>query len=179
MKVAVANVHRAAQGLKEATELFLAALNVLDGTVQEAPLLLGTKKTKSVPPLASFVARKNFRDASVVDGVSIYATSVGFKKNLLGVVETETPGAMLCMRKMKKGAGGEAVHQELGAAREIALGHFWEMLKSRPRSFIVARCHRQFVWAHWRVDRNGWSIGVWPFTSRRFMLEPGDSVITG
>lgn len=180
MEIAVEDLGRMARLLQESAEQFISALQALsDNTATETPVLLGPKRARTMPPISVFVAENYFCDMSTVDGVNIYFVSEGFKRDFLGVEEVNVPEVALSVRKMKKGADGEAVNRELGKAQDIALGHVWELLKIKSKPFIVARCYGQFVWAHWRIDREGWSIGICPLTSRRLKLEVEDVVVTG
>lgn len=180
MEVAVENLNRTALSLKEAAEQFIAALQVLGGnSIKGIPSLLGPKRTRTMPAIHNFVAEKHFCDDDTVDGVKIYLTSESFKKNFRRVVEKDVPSTAICVRKLRKGAYGESVHKELGVPQGIALSHFWELLKNRSRPFFVVLCHGKFICAHWRQDREGWSIDVFPVTGRLLMMYTGDFVVTG
>lgn len=178
MDIPVEDLEWVAHNPKDAMALFIAALKERRGVAKEVPSgLFETMKARTVSPPSVFIAKKHFR-SPVVDGVRIYSLGEDFKHDFLGIEERDTPGIKLRMHKLKKGAYGETVYQDLDGG-EIALGHFWELLKSNPRPFVAAPCRGQFVFAHWRIDRNGWLVDACPFTSRRLRMEMGDRVATG
>ena len=125
-----------------------------------------------VPGVAVFVAKKMFRE-----GNGIYALSEDFKRSLLGVIEEGVAPATLRIQELQKGLSGEAVYAALDIV-EIALAHFLELLKNKSTTFIIVRCHGQFLLAHWRADREGWFIDVSPYLNCQLNLEAGDRVVT-
>lgn len=124
-----------------------------------------------------FVARKKFREGKTTDGVKVYALGDGFKTDFFGLVERNLNPTMLRIQHLKKSDRGEVVHSKLGG-KEVFLAHFWGLLKLDPKPFVVAPCHGQFVFAHWRIDREGWFVDSCPITTRRFRLEEGDQIGT-
>ena len=130
----------------------------------------------NVPGVAVFVAKKKFREGNV-DGVRIYSFSEGFESSFLGVTEKDVPLAILRIEELHKSLSSEDVCTGLRGP-EIALAHFWELLRKKSTTFAIARCHGQFVCAHWRVDRKGWFLDASPFVNRRLKLEAGDRVVT-
>jgi len=130
----------------------------------------------NVPAIDTFVAKKKFH-AGNVDGVKIYSFSEDFESSFLGVTEKDVPLAILRIEKLQKSLSSEDVCTGLRGP-EIALAHFWELLKKKSTTFVIARCRGQFVSAHWRVDRSGWFLDASPFVNRRLKLEAGDRVIT-
>lgn len=131
----------------------------------------------NVPAVDTFVAKKKFCEGSVIGGVRIYALSEDFKSSFLGVTEKSIAPAILRIEELQKSLSNEDVCTGLRGP-EIALAHFWELLKKKSTTFTIARCHGQFVCAHWRIDRNGWFLDASPFVNRRLKLQVGDRVVT-
>jgi len=131
----------------------------------------------NVPGVPEFVAKKKFREGKIIDGVSVYSFSEDFKSIFLSVTEKNVVPAILRIQELQKDLSGEAVYAELDTA-EIALAHFWELLKKHSTTFTAAPCRGQFIYAHWRADRMGWFIDVSPYLNRRIKLEAGDRIVT-
>jgi len=128
-----------------------------------------------VPGVAVFDARKKFREG-VTDGVRIFAFSERFKNSLLSVTEKDVPPAILRIEELQKNLSNEDVCTGLRGP-EIALAHFWELLRKKSITFTIVRCRGQFLIAHWRADREGWFIDVSPLNCQLY-LEVGDRVVT-
>lgn len=129
-----------------------------------------------VPFIIKFVAEKKFRAGMTTDGVKIHSLSEDFKRRFLGVTEENVLHARLRIDEVQKCLSSEAVDAGL-RGQEIALAHFWELLKKRT-TFTIVRCHGRFVCAYWRPDRRGWFLDSSPSLNRRLTLQGGDHMIT-
>ena len=109
-----------------------AMLDRINSLKPETPTpLLARVDTIEVPAVARFVAADHFK--SGVAGITFWFGD-NFKRHFLGKVEENVPAATLAINRLNRSSVDGPIRRELGAEREeIALAHFYELIKNQPR----------------------------------------------
>ncbi len=143
------------------------------GATAQAPVpgkLLELVKLVPVSAVMEFRAFEKFRPGETVDGVEISRhMRDGFKAHLRSKVERNVPAANINLHRVLRQASDRDILASLDPIRrEIALAHFWEMLKklsaartSWVKAFVIGiDGDIKAVSALWYGD--GWSLSVDP-----------------